>query len=153
MLRSQSFAQMTDASLTRTAKPLEYMKLLFGLCFFHAVVIERKAFGPLGWNVPYEFNDTDLDISQAQLELYIDKYQQIPYEVLRQLTSVVNYGGRITDDKDMRTSDIIISDFFKPEILQPKHQFSRYDSSHHNTDVPNMTQSAALSPGLVFTMP
>lgn len=116
---------MTDESLIRTTKPAEYMKLLFGLCFFHAVVIERKAFGPLGWNIPYEFNDTDLEISQAQFELYIDKYEQIPYEVLRQLTSAINYGGRITDDKDMRTSDIIVNDFFRPEILRPDYQFSR----------------------------
>lgn len=117
--------QMTDEALIRTTKPVEYMKLLFGLCFFHAVVIERKTFGPLGWNIPYEFNDTDLEISQAQFELYIDKYEQVPYEVLRQLTSAVNYGGRITDDKDMRTSGIIVHDFFRPEILQPTYSFSR----------------------------
>jgi dynein heavy chain len=45
--------------------------------------------------------------------------------VLQQLTSVVNYGGRITDDKDMRTSDIVIADFFTPKILQSNYKFSR----------------------------
>jgi hypothetical protein len=45
--------------------------------------------------------------------------------VLCQLTSVVNYGGRITDDKDMRTSDIIIADFFTPKILLNTYKFSR----------------------------
>lgn len=46
-------------------------------------------------------------------------------QVLRQLTSVVNYGGRITDDKDMRTSDIIIAGFYNPDILSKDFTFSR----------------------------
>lgn len=117
----------------------EYQKLLFGLSFFHAIVIERKKFGPLGWNIPYEFNDTDFDISAAQLQQYISEYEIIPYKVLQQLTSVVNYGGRVTDDKDMRTSDILISTFLTPMILQDSYSFSQshvYRSIESNSDDP-----------------
>lgn len=120
-----TYIKMSDDKLNRTRKPDSFRRLLFGLCFYHALVIERKKFGPLGWNVPYEFNDTDLDISSAQLELYVNQYDEIPYQVLCQLTSVVNYGGRITDDKDMRTSDIIIADFFNPRILSSGYHFSK----------------------------
>ena len=105
-------------------------------------MIERKKFGPLGWNIPYEFNDTDMDITAAQLELYVNSYEQIPYKVLQQLTSVVNYGGRITDDKDMRTSDILIADFFNPSILHDDYSFSAsglYYSFKPDADAPHQS--------------
>ncbi len=119
-----TYLKLDNDKLKRSNKPVEFQKLLFGLSFYHATVIERKKFGPLGWNIPYEFNDTDFDITSAQLELYINQYKDIPYKVLQQLTSVMNYGGRITDDKDMRTSDIIIAHYMRPELLRDRFQFS-----------------------------
>ena len=120
-----TYNKLTNASLECTSKPTAFKKLLFGLSFFHAVIIERKKFGPLGWNIPYAFNDTDYDISRAQLEMFLDFYEEIPYEVLRVMTSVVNYGGRVTDDKDMRTIDVILESFFNDSILRDDYAFSK----------------------------
>nr|KAI8727211.1 dynein heavy chain 6; axonemal [Biomphalaria glabrata] len=30
---------------------MDWRKIIFGICFFHAVILERKKFGPLGWNI------------------------------------------------------------------------------------------------------
>jgi hypothetical protein len=43
--------RFTEQYLAASSKPLEWRRLLFGLCLFHAVVQDRRKFGPLGWNI------------------------------------------------------------------------------------------------------
>eukprot|EP00658_Telonema_sp_P-2_P084456 TRINITY_DN9378_c0_g1_i3.p1 TRINITY_DN9378_c0_g1~~TRINITY_DN9378_c0_g1_i3.p1 ORF type:complete len:1690 (+),score=414.28 TRINITY_DN9378_c0_g1_i3:40-5109(+) len=52
--------------------PSVWKKLAFSLCFLHAVLQERRAYGAIGWNVPYSFNDADLRISLSQVKLFVD---------------------------------------------------------------------------------
>ena len=44
-------------------KPSTFKKVIFCLNFLHAIVQERREFGPLGWNIQYQFDDNDWKIS------------------------------------------------------------------------------------------
>lgn len=53
-------------------KELEFKCILFALCYFHAVVAERRKFGAQGWNRSYPFNNGDLTISINVLYNYLE---------------------------------------------------------------------------------
>jgi dynein heavy chain len=104
-------------------KEQPWKKLAFGLCFFHAVIQERKKFGSLGWNKTYEFNDSDLETAFQVLKMFLEEQSVIPWDALRYMCGQINYGGRVTDDWDRRCLMSILNRFFTPAILNDKYRF------------------------------
>jgi dynein heavy chain len=78
----RSYLGIDEDEFESCDKPQPYKKLLFGLCFFNALILERRKYGPLGWNIPYEFSNSDLKICQSQLLMFLNTYEHVPWEAL-----------------------------------------------------------------------
>lgn len=80
-------------------------------------MIERRKFRTLGWNIIYQFNDADFEVSENILSAYLDQYQDTPWEALRFLIAGINYGGHVTDEWDRRLLLTYINGYFTENAL------------------------------------
>ena len=84
-----------------------FKPLVWVVSFFHAIIQDRRKFGKIGWNVSYDFNESDFRISFRLLGMYLrkaweNKDEMIPWGSLKYLIGEAMYGGRVTDDFDRR---------------------------------------------------
>ena len=119
----RSWAEIKDDWLDNCKKPDVWRKLCFGVSFFHAIAQERRKFGPLGFNVKYEFNDSDLDTSYTMLKIFLEEQDEIPWEALLYVTGKINYGGRVTDDKDLRCVSVTLEKYYNVDALNDDYEY------------------------------
>ncbi|XP_069511343.1 dynein axonemal heavy chain 17 [Ambystoma mexicanum] len=105
-------------TLEMCVRESEFKVILFALCYFHAVVAERRKFGAQGWNRSYPFNNGDLTISVNVLFNYLEANSKVPFDDLRYLFGEIMYGGHITDDWDRRLCRTYLAEYIRPEMLE-----------------------------------
>uniref|UniRef100_A0A4W5QNL0 Uncharacterized protein n=1 Tax=Hucho hucho TaxID=62062 RepID=A0A4W5QNL0_9TELE len=110
----RAFTEITNNFFEEHILGRQWRKIIFG---------ERKKFGPLGWNIRYEFNDSDRECALLNQNLYCQT-GHIPWDALIYITGEITYGGRVTDAWDQRCLRTILKSFFSPVTLDPGYTFS-----------------------------
>ncbi|KAM9822155.1 dynein axonemal heavy chain 10-like isoform 2-T2 [Syngnathus typhle] len=94
-----------------------FRSLVYVLSFFHAVVQERRKYGKIGWNVPYDFSESDFLVCLEILNTYLtkahnQKESNIPWGSIKYLVGEVMYGGRVIDSFDRRILNVYMDEYF-----------------------------------------
>ena len=111
----RSYTTMVDQDRLERVDTLQWRQLVYALCFLHSIVQERRKFGSLGWNIPYEFNDGDLGACIMFLEKHLYA-GSISWATVQYMVSEVQYGGKITDDMDRRLFNTFAENWVCPQV-------------------------------------
>jgi dynein heavy chain len=119
----------------------KFSSLIYVLAFFHAVVQERRKYGKIGWNVPYDFNESDFRVSMQLMDTYLTKAcdnndDKIPWNSLKYLIGEVMYGGRAIDDFDRRVLKIYMDEYMGDFIFDTFQPFHFYKNEEVDYCIP-----------------
>ncbi|OQS01914.1 dynein heavy chain [Thraustotheca clavata] len=104
--------------------------ILFGLCYFHSIMLERKRFGAQGFNMNYPFSAGDLISSSIVLGNYMENAPtRVPWQDLRYLFGEIMYGGHIVNDIDRLVCNTYLAYFLRDELLDELAMFPYLDES------------------------
>jgi len=125
----QEEAQMLKDNIV---KKQHFTKILYSLSLFHAVLQERKKFGPIGFNIRYDFNQSDFDTSSQLVNIYLSEadVEYVPWDSILYLIGEVTYGGSITDETDRIVMNSTLIKFINENLFEKEK-----DASGNDTDI------------------
>ncbi|XP_037075964.1 dynein heavy chain 5, axonemal-like [Pollicipes pollicipes] len=151
----RTYADMSQDLLEYTVVP-QWPALLYGVVFLHTILQERRKFGPLGWNVPYEFNQADLNACIQFMQNHLDDVDPrkgVSWPTICYMLGEVQYGGRVTDDFDKRLLVTFTHVWFSERLVRPNfafyqdyrvpsgrglHQYQEYIAGLPDSDTPQL---------------
>jgi dynein heavy chain, axonemal len=131
----RAWSNFNEEILESCAKQGEFRSIVFGLCYFHACLLERKKFGVgnlpgsksgIGWNMNYPFNTGDLLCCGQTAHNYLESNVKVPWDDLVYIFGEIMYGGHIVEDWDRRLASAYLFKYFNESLLEAPEFFSGF---------------------------
>jgi len=136
---SRTYSTMVSQELLDKIDHEKWRTLVFTQSFLHSVVQERRKFGPIGWCIPYEYNNSDLDACLQFLEKHFSVTVSVGIPVswitVQYMVAEAQYGGRITDDLDRELFNTYTMKWLCDDIFKPTFAFNNY-AAEYNYKIP-----------------
>ncbi|WIA37814.1 hypothetical protein OEZ86_014676 [Tetradesmus obliquus] len=132
------------ASCNSCGRGQQWQRLVFVTALLHGLLQERRKFGALGWNVPYEFSHADLSCALQNIQGIVqdlsNDLEATPdssssssssssvgpmggsaWNALRYIVGQINYGGRMMDSNDLKVLGL---QHLQPSVLGEQHKLT-----------------------------
>jgi dynein heavy chain, axonemal len=135
-----SFSKISEEQFN-SCNHIAFKPLVFVISYFHSIILERKKYGKIGWNIPYDFNLSDFDVSISLLDTYLSKSHKfndpIPWESLRYLIGEAMYGGRVTDCFDRRILITYLEEYMGDFLFDKFQKFYFFEDEIRKYNLPD----------------